>query len=199
MNHLNLNNVFISLLSGLLMWPATPLFAESTGSDLSYSYEQWPSRWSSAIRQQQGGKYPVRQQDQVAPPELPEAISDQDLFSSPSQRKRYGRTEDHSRFDRRTPGYHFSRRSTVHPRDAAVAYQPSFYNGSAAMYGGEYFSQNHMGYGAMIDPVLGHPGVGIPVMPGVPMGYPIGIHPYAGMPYGYPGSMSTWNPPFGFW
>ena len=42
-----------------------------------------------------------------------------------------------------------------------------------------------------MDPVLGHPGIGIPMMPGVPNAFPPG-----GMPYGYPG---MWNPSFGGW
>ena len=76
-------------------------------------------------------------------------------------------------------------------------------------------SFNHVGgfpYGTAppgIDPVLGSPGMGIPIMPGVPFGYPLvgypyGAYPFAGYPYGgyspvYPGPMRNWNPPFGLW
>ena len=196
-----------SLLTGsmtcLLVCLTFQVHADSRTQDLSYSPDHWPNRWSSAIRQQQTGKFPSRQKDQGAPPELPaefsDEVSEQDLFSSqpvysPSQGRRY------SRGDRRGGvNHHFSRQRYSQSvrrnvRDAAFAYHSIV---PAAHYNGmqQPFMRNP--YAApmpVMDPVLGHPGIGIPMMPGVPIGYLPGL-----MPYGYPGNTGMWNPYVSRW
>ncbi|MGD8783954.1 MAG: hypothetical protein PVF28_01760 [Thioalkalispiraceae bacterium] len=196
MNKVSYYKLLLALSVSLLL---SPVNAERATNDLSYSHEHWPSRWSSAIRQQQGNKYPTRKREQNTPPELPEAVSENDLFHSPSQRKRYGRTNRSSRFDRHLPRKRFYRQTSVNPRAAAVAYQPVFNGRPYTAFASQGLAHGYPVHTPAIDPVLGHPGIGIPIMPGIPLGYPVGVHPYAGVPYGYPGSMGMWNPPFGLW
>ncbi len=186
----------------LLCGTSSQLYADSQSRGLSYSPDHWPNRWSSAIRQQQGGKYPTRQLKQTPPPALPEeegGVLEQDLFYSPSAHDGYGQRRTNrntrwNRFDNQLPYYRQFRDARREARRGAFAY-----HGMPAL------QQSHYGrvatgfpYGTSplgIDPVLGHPGIGIPIMPGTPYGYPFAGYPYAG----YPGGMGMWNPPFGAW
>lgn len=178
--------------------------AESQYRGLSYSPDHWPKRWSSTIRQQQNGKYPTRQIKQMPPPELPEqgsGVSEQDLFYSPSIHDRYGqrRADRLQRFDDELSKFREFRDATREARRAAFAYHgmPALqYGNYAGAYSGFPYGTAPLG----IDPVLGHPGIGIPIMPGTPYGYPFVGYPYGGFPYtGYPGGLGMMNPPFGAW
>jgi len=187
----------------LLCGTGSQVYADSQSRGLSYSPDHWPNRWSSAIRQQQdGGKYPTRQLKQTPPPALPEeesGVSEQDLFYSPSTQGRYGqrrtnRSQRWNRFDDQLPYYRQFRDARRQARRGAFAYhgmpalQQSNYGRAAT---GFPYGTSPLG----IDPVLGHPGIGIPIMPGTPYGYPFAGYPYAG----YPSGMGMWNPPFGAW
>lgn len=194
-----LNTVMVLfLLSGL----SSQLHADPQSRGLSYSPDHWPNRWSSAIRQQQGGKYPTRQLKQTPPPALPEEggdVSEQDLFYSPSMRGRYGqrrgdRDQRSSRFDDQLPHYRQFRDARRESRRGAFAY----YGMPALQHSNYMRASSGFPYGTSpigMDPVLGHPGMGIPIMPGTPFGSPFAGYPYSG----YPGGMGMWNPPFGAW
>lgn len=186
----------VFLLSGM----GSQVFADSQSRGLSYSPDHWPNRWSSAIQQQQGGKYPTRQIKQAPPPALPEegsGVSEQDLFYSPSIQNRFGQRggDRLQRFEQQLPQFRQFRNAKREARKGAFAYHGM----PALQYGNHSRSYSSFPYGTAplgIDPVLGHPGMGIPIMPGTPYGYPFIGYPYGG---GYPGGMGMWNPPFGAW
>lgn len=195
-----LNSVTVLLLlSGL----NSQLYADGSRG-LSYSPDHWPDRWSSTIRQQQTGKYPTRELRQSPPPALPDetsGVSEQDLFYSPSMQNRYGRRhfdrdQRLDRFNDQVPQYRRLRDRRREVRESAFAYR-----GMPAPQYGHYGSPySAFPYGTSplgIDPVLGHPGIGIPIMPGTPYGYPFLGYPYGGYPGGM--GMGMWNPPFGAW
>lgn len=179
--------------------------AQAGGRGVSYSPDQWPTRWSSAIQQQQNGNYPTRQLNQSPPPELPaqaSSVSEQDLFSIPSlrrgdeqsrqgwrHRQPYGQMPHYRRFrdNQLANGYGVGQGASM----AAFAY----YGMPAMQYGNFTNAYSGFPYGTApmgIDPVLGHPGMGIPIMPGTPFGYPMMGLPIAG----YPGGVGI---PFGRW
>jgi hypothetical protein len=177
-----------------------PVLAESRAGGLSYSPEHWPNRWSTAIRQKQNGKFPSRSKQRYSGEkptrDYSDAVSEQDLFQSPSD-KRYGRDE-FDRFAGHAVRHRYLRDAQRLSRDAAVAYNDmANMTGQYSGYGpGPAVSP----FGIGIDPVLGHPGMGIPIMPGTPLGYPIGGYPFGAYPYGgFPFGMGGWNPPFGAW
>ena len=213
MNKYKHRTISTRLLTILLIGLGGPVYAES---ETSYSPDYWPSRWGSAIRHQKSGKYPTRQIEQEPLADLPEAVSEQDLFFSPHQGKK---------FDTRGKSYsnpRFSRNPSRHNRDSAYAYP----NNAGAS------NKSNQQMPAM-DPALGNPGNGIPMMPGVPGGLPFagvpyggtpfggtpyggypyggipyggspyggspyGGYPYGGMPFGFPGGkMGMWSMPFG--
>lgn len=176
-------------------------YTETQTQGLSYSTDQWPKRWSSAIRQQQNGDYPTRQLRQTPPPDLPEegsVVSEHDLFYSPHVRsfgeRRRDRRQRHKRFDEEFSSFREFRDARREARKGAFAYHgmPALNYGSVA---GPYSSFPYGTAPLGIDPVLGHPGIGIPIMPGTPYGYPFIGYPFAG----YPGGLGMWNPPFGVW
>lgn len=188
----------------LLSGTVSQVAADSTSRGLSYSPDNWPNRWSSAIRQQQNGNYPTRQLKQAPPPDLPEhssGVSEQDLFYSPSMQGRFGQRQDDrlQRFEEPLPHNRQFRDAKREARRGAFAYHGM----PALQYGNHSMPYTSFPYGTAplgIDPVLGHPGIGIPIMPGTPYGYPFVGYPHAGYPYGgYPGGMGMWNPPFGAW
>jgi len=199
---MKMNQKLLSFLLGCAI--ASPVIAEHRGRDLSYSPDHWPSRWSTAIRQQQSGNYPTRQIENTPPPELPSSdsiweVSEHDLFSAPAT-ERYNRPA--RRGGRKTPSYFRDyKKRTIQPRRAAFAYYGMPPLSPAQVHPGSANGLNNIA----IDPVLGHPGMGIPIMPGTPYGYPfMGYSPahYPGAIYPgsmYPGSVGMWNPPFGAW
>ena len=200
------NKLFHSVVALLLSCGlSTQLHAETRVQGLSYSPDHWPKRWSSTIRQQQNGhSYPTRQFKQAPPPALPETgsgVSEQDLFYSPSIQNRFGRRDADrlQRFDDQLSNYHKFRDASREARKATYAYHgmPALQPGSNLnAFTGFPYGTTPLG----IDPVLGHPGIGIPILPGVPYGYPFVGHPYGGIPYlGSPLGVGAWNPPFGVW
>jgi len=189
-----LKSVLGMLLLAGVSWQAS---ADSRSTGLSYSPDHWPTRWSSAIRQKQNGQFPTRQKQPQSVTRRTNAdsdsVSERDLFYQPDRGRRYSRDYE-SDLDTHAARHRYLRDARRFSRDAAFAY-----NDMANMlppYGG-YASY---GYGIGMDPVLGHPGIGIPFLPGIPLGYPIGVAPFGAWPYsGYPLGMGAWNPPFGVW
>lgn len=203
-----MNNIKSVTLKSVTVMLSTFIMAGSVNADsqfggLSYSPDHWPNRWSSAIRQKQNGQFPTRQKPRPssnrAAREYNESVSEQDLFYSPDKGNRYTRDYNMDQFDDRAKRYHRHMHDARRlSREAAFAYNDLAnmngpYGGYGAYFGGA-------SYGIGIDPVLGHPGVGIPIMPGVPLGYPIGGYPFGAYPYGgFPYGGGALNPPFGAW
>ena len=176
----------------MVMWCglSVPVNADSPRDGVTYSPENWPNRWSSAIHQQQNGHFPTREKPQAPPPKQYESVSEQDLFYTPPASQTYGYDHYHDRFDDRQSRHRYLRDARRMSRDAAYAYHEMYPNygymgGFGGGYGGFPYGTAPLG----IDPVLGSPGIGIPIMPGTPYGFPYG---------GYPG-VGFWNPPFGAW
>lgn len=189
--------------------------AQQPSRGVSYSPDHWPARWSTAIRQQQNGNYPTRQDSQTPPPELPKEIngvSDQDLFYSPSMQQHGQRQNGHAQ------RYHAKRGQSFNQLPRFRQFRNSRYDGMAGRYeragvnnaAFAYYGMPAMQYGNYaglnsgfplgtapigIDPVLGHPGMGIPIMPGTPYGPPMISAPFMGNPMGYGG----WPNNFGTW
>lgn len=183
-----------SILACLMVGLSFHVHADSRVRNLSYSPDHWPTRWSSAIRQQQSSKFPTRQKDQAAPPALPETVSEQDLFSSPPQGSRHDCCARRYGFNQRFSHQNYLHNARGNVRDAAYAYQIRFqvspYSGMGQLYMPTPYASSMM----VMDPVLGHPGIGMPMMPGVPAGYLFG-----GVSYGFPGNTGMWNPVYGRW
>ncbi len=183
-----------SMLTCLFVVLSFHVYADSRVRNLSYSPDHWPTRWSSAIRQQQSSKFPNRQKDQVVPPALPETVSEQDLFYSPPPASRHDCCARRYGFNQHFSRHHYLHNPRDNVRDAAYAYQIGFqvspYSGMGQAYMSTPYSASMVG----MDPVLGYPGIGMPMMPGVPAGYLFG-----GVSYGSPGNMGMWNPVFGRW
>lgn len=162
-------------------------YADSVSGNVTYSPEHWPNRWSSAIRQQQDGRYPTRQKPEARRDIERETVSEQDLFYLPSSRR--ARDYDHrlDRFDDQLSRQRYYRDAQRMSREAAYAYHDVYpaYPYAGGGWGGFPYGTAPLG----IDPVLGHPGIGIPIMPGTPFGYPF---------VGYPGVWGAY-PPFGGW
>lgn len=195
------------LLVVLLLGFSGTVYAQPNSSQVSYSHDHWPSRWSSAIHQQQTGEFPTREEVQTSPAELPAAVLEQDLFFSPSLDSGFAWSNRQYNTGKPYQGHRFSRDSSRQIRDAAYAH-PARYGSPADYYPGSNFNYPYGTSAPGIDPVLGFPGIGIPLMPGIPGSYPIGAFPFGGLPngaygpygaYGFPGSMAMWNPPFGAW
>ena len=178
----------------LLCGLSAQVCAESRTGNVTYSPEHWPDRWSSAIRQQQNsGRYPTRKKPEAPRPKERETVSEDDLFYLPSARRT--RDFDHraDRFDDHMSRQRYYRDAQRMSRESAYAYHDvypaypyaGFGGGAYGGFGGFPYGTAPMG----IDPVLGHPGMGIPIMPGVPYGYP-----YAG----YPGAWGGYSP-LGVW
>lgn len=183
------NNLLTALTMVLSCGLSMPAYADSQSSGVTYSHENWPQRWSSAIRQQQDGRYPTREKPQAPQASERESVSEQDLFYVPSAQNPNDFGRRHERFDDRHSRQRYYRDAQRMSREAAYAYHDVYpvypYAGFAAGWGGFPYGTAPLG----IDPVLGHPGIGIPIMPGTPFGYP-----YAGFPGGWGG-----YPPFGAW
>ena len=190
------SGLYTGLLLALLTGFGGQAYADP--NQVSYSPDHWPSRWSSAIRQQQTARFPTRDEVQAPPAGLPQAVFEQDLFYSPSMASRFERSDRRYNHARQAPAQRFSRHSGRYIRDAAFAYQnrfsagPNNHTGSASMYP----------YGTSVpamDPMPTFPGVGLPMMPGIPGAYPMNITQFGGMPFGHPGNMTQWYPPPGSW
>ncbi len=152
--------------------------AGSRSNEVNYSPDHWPSRWSSAIHQQKTGKFPKREQDQTQPDELPDAVSEQDLFYSYLNRGRMDPDNNWKKYDRRylQQPVRDSRRQTAYQSG-----QGNYNRLRSLPY--NYGSNPYYGSNLMIDPVTGFPGGGFPVLPGMP-GYAPIFSPYGGVPYG---------------
>ena len=205
MNKTRYGGLSAGLLVLLLMGFGGQVFAGPNSRQVSYSHDHWPTRWSTAIRQQQTAKFPTRDKVQVTLADLPEAVYEQDLFFSPSLANRVERGSGQYNYGKRNSAQHFSRNSDQYNRDAAFAYQrrfgppPNNYN-----YGGSTYMNPYGPSMPAMGPMPGYPGVGFPVMPGVPGAYPLQVFPFGGTPFGYPGNlgpwnMGGWNQPFGAW
>jgi hypothetical protein len=196
------------LLIILLVVSAGQVSADPAVRQVSYSPDYWPTRWSSAIRQQQTARFPTRVEEKVTLEELPETVLEQDLFYSPSLNARFDQGDRPYSYGQRELKHHFSRNSGRHNRDAAFAYQ-SRYGAAPANYARSPYGSAYPAYGAHPYPFAspmpavgllpGYPGAGFPMMPGVPGAYPMNLVPFGVMPFGYPGNMAMWNPPFGPW
>ncbi len=188
--------LFTGLLLALLTGVVGQAYADP--NQVSYSPDHWPSRWSSAIRQQQTARFPSREEVQAPPAELPETVFEQDLFYSPSTASKFERSNRSYNYGRRASAQRFSRHSGRYIRDAAFAYQNRFATGPNNYTGSAYMHP----YGASVpvmEPMPTFPGMGLPMMPGIPGAYPMNTTPFGGMPSGYPGNMAQWYPPPGSW
>jgi len=212
MNKSKQRGLSTGLLIVLLVAVAGEVCAEPNSRQVTYSPDHWPSRWSSAIHQQQNARFPTRVEEKVTLEELPETVLEQDLFSSPSLGARHDSGQRPYNYGQRQLKHRFSRNSGQNMRDAAFAYQsgnraaPANYGGPAYRPAYAYPHATPMpamgllpGYPGVGYPGVGFPGAGFPIMPGLPGAYPMYIGPYGGMPYGYPGNMAMWTPPFGPW
>ncbi len=191
-----------------------PVDAEEKGNRVSYSPEDWPTRWSSAIHQQKTAKFPTRTNTQEPLTELPEAVSDQDLFFSPQQGRRMRQdSRSYSHYQPYSQQY-FARKGNQTGRDSASAYltnnrlmnmrQPQSY------YGNSPYGYQNASLQTVMDPVLGHPSLVVPMSPRFPMnmwpfgfmsfgGLPYARNPYGAVPYGYPINNIGWRPQVGPW
>jgi len=185
------HKIYISIVSGLLLLTgiSMQLYAEPGQrhvQGVSYSYDHWPHRWSSAIHQQQDARFPNRQQSKQSAQRMEESISERDLFYLPSSDRRYGFASRGSHADGRLPRNRYLREMRRSPRESAYAYhpmQPMYFSGHfGSVYGGVGMNSAVGGF----DPVMGMPGNGMPFMPAAPYGYPaLGFQGggYFGTPY----------------
>ena len=190
------------LLAGYCLIGTIQLHAASKSLQISYSHDQWPTRWSSAIRQQQTGKFPTRDVEENTPDELPTAVFEQDLFESSTVGRRNDRGYGAQKYNN-SLGRHFSRNPGRYMRDAAYAYQNSngpatnYYAGSSYNYpfavSRPYWNPN------MGNSNIGYPNAGFPTMTGLPGVYPMNVVPFIGSPFGFPGNIAMWNPLFAGW
>ncbi len=167
----------ISIVSGLLLLTGLPmqLYAEPGQRQfqgVSYSYDHWPKRWSSAIHQQQDARFPTRQKSDIPRQHKEHSISARDLFYVPSTDNRYGFAYPGSQVDERLSRNRYLRAIRTSPRESAYAYhpiQPMYFSGQfGPVYGGFGMNSGAVGF----DPVMGMPGNGMPFMPGAPYRYP---------------------------
>lgn len=211
MNKYKHGGLSTGLLIILLVAFAGKVYADPNSRHVTYSPDHWPSRWSSAIHQQQNARFPTRVEEKVTLEELPETVVEQDLFFSPSVDARDDQGHRSHNYGQRQLKARFSRNSGQQIRDAAFAYQSGYGRAPANYAGPAYRPANVNPYATPMPamgplpglpgvgyPGVGYPGVGFPMMPGAPGAYPMNIGPY-GMPYGYPGNMAMWTPPFGPW
>jgi len=192
---MNNKTIYFSVLTSALLLNglSAQLHAESmqrNAQGVSYSYDHWPKRWSSAIHQQKDTRFPTRQKPHVPAQMKEESVSEQDLFYLPYTARSHGFDSRQHRRDGRLSRNRYMRdvRRTM-PRDSAYAYyemQPIYPQaGFGHGYGGFGMNPGPIG----IDPVMGSPGNGIPVMPGSPYGFPA------------PGfyGMNSWGSPYSRW
>ncbi len=181
---------FNYVIAVLMLWVSgiISVYAQPPGNGVTYSPEHWPNRWSSVIRQQQDARFPTRQKPK-APPKQPAPVSERDLFYLPSTAQPSYVEQHHRDRDARGQQHRYLRGARPLSRDAAYAY-----HGMYPMYAPHHFmsGQNSFAYGTAplgIDPVLGHPSMGVPMMPGVPYGYPYMGHP----------GFNSWYPHYRRW
>jgi len=206
---------------------ALPVNAQNKESRVSYSPEDWPTRWSSAIHQQKTAKFPTRTNTQEPLTELPEAVSEQDLFYSPQQDRRM--RQDSRSYSHYQPysKQHFARKTNQTGRDSARAYltnnRQTNIRQTQRYYGNSPYGYQNASSLTVMDPILGHPSLAVPMAPSFPMNmWPFGFmsfgalpyagNPYAGAPYGgipyggygaspygYPMNNIGWGPQTGPW
>ena len=178
---INKKNVLNYLAFVLIVMPCH-IYAQENDNQLSYSADQWPTRWTNAIQQQQAGKFPARTYAQTTFSELPSGLSENELFYSPQRGTRYGHQRGEHQHNDGYINQHFSRASATNNgrtlRDASYAYQNRFRRDS----------MNYMRQG------YNHP-YALPM----PTMYPMNIPTYGTMPFGYPGFMGMWNPLVNSW
>ncbi len=172
-------------------------YAESMNRQVqgvTYSYDHWPKRWSSAIHQQKDARFPTRQKQQVPSRKMEESVFEHDLFYLPTPRGRYGFDAHYDQQTRRRSQNRYMRELRRLPRESAYAYYPMqpMYRpaGYGHIYGGFGVNTGPIG----LDPVMGSPGNGIPVMPGTPYGFP--APGFIGSGYQMPG---YWGTPYSRW
>ena len=167
---------------------------------ISYSPEQWPKRWSTAIRHEQDARYPVRHAEGNRYGKGRRVFSDENLFFNSPEEERY-RNQPRQRngwaggSHRRDNEYRYRYRR-YSPVASPCACSTEAYSGYsyvdnpyAYTYSRPYLTgyPAYTGYGLYgPDPLLGYPGVGYPSLPGSPLGYPYpgltGVAPLGG-PY----------------
>jgi hypothetical protein len=201
--------IFLLMSSLLAVSVNTRVSAENV---ITYSPEQWPSRWESGMRQQQNGRYPDRHAEDMPGDEYDRSVSEDDLFLYPSDSsKTYREQRQHSRSSNRRLRYEnrqalfngrhnsFDRYGDRHWSSAYGGYSPAYpYPGNMPYALGPQPYGYGYGYGAYpygngfygVDPLLGFPpiGFGNPLMFGPTYGYPL---------MGYPG-MGSWRAPYGW-
>jgi len=177
-----------------MMCAGVPAYAENEENRVSYSPEDWPTRWSSAIHQQKTAKFPTRTNTQAPLTELPEAVSDADLFHSPQQGRGMGQAPRPYNYYQPYTNQHFARKGNQTGRDSAHAYQPNVRN-TQGYYGNTQYGYQNASSLTVMDPILGHPSLAVPMAPRFPMnmwpfgfmsfgGFPYAANPYGGFPYG---------------
>ncbi|MBI1424682.1 MAG: hypothetical protein GC149_14645 [Gammaproteobacteria bacterium] len=196
---MNSKQRFISGIGGGLILNAclcTPVLAQHT---VTYSPEQWPKRWSSAIRQQQSGRYPERNEEQMLNDNEGETFSDEDLFlNSPEDRRYEPRRKRHRAWNRRSRDAGFQSRyrerryaDDVRGYPARQSPYPAYpyAYGSPGYMSYPAYGLPYSGYGLYgVDPLLTYPGMG--------WGYPSLLGPSLGYPYpGGPGFGLLGAPP----
>ena len=146
-----------SLLVGLgVLWGFTVAAQGTDKAALSYSPEHWPSRWSSAVRQQEGTVFPDRNGERTIG-SRDEFVTESDLFAKPGRRQDWDELGESDAWDRISA---FEDRKFRNRRDRnrgrglpppPFGYPGSGYsNGYNAMYPAPY-----SGAGPMVwDPVL---------------------------------------------
>jgi len=177
------------------------LIYAASQSDISYSTQHWPARWSSAIHQN-SDKYPKRDLKQKEFVEDSQSVSNGDLFSTLPQQ--YGAPVGIG-INQQTRTYnnrYFQMPQQQKRRNFQTAYTPYTVSGqnypidanNFMPFGGlPYQAYPMVGYPMGGFPNTGFPNTGFPNT-GFPMGgYPMGALPMAGMPF-----MGMWNP-FGSW
>ncbi len=195
---MNSKTMFLSLITSALLLNglASNVQAESTAKytqrnmqGISYSHDHWPKRWSSAIHQQKDARFPTRQKQQRPAHSKEESVFESDLFYLPYNSRPRGFENRQNYHDGRLSRNRYMREKRRMSRESAYAYygqQPMYPQGGFGhVYGGFGMNSGPVG----IDPVMGSPGNGIPVMPGTPYGFP--APGFYGMDY--------WRSPYARW
>lgn len=165
---------------------------------VTYSPEQWPKRWSSAIRHEQNSNnYPERDESQSINEQGGEVFSDQDLFyNSPEERHLQRRHKRRRGWERQSRFADHSSQYRNRARSSGMRRYPNSYMRAPYAYGAypyAYGSPGYMGYPGYLSPYTGYglygpspllaPGLGLgyPGLLGSPLGYPYPGLPGAGL------------------
>jgi hypothetical protein len=218
MNRMKTFAIFLLMSSLVTVGVNTRVAAENA---ITYSPEQWPSRWASGMRQQQNGRYPDRRAEHVPSDEPDRSVSEDDLFLYPpdgrrhyrQQREQFRSGDRRSRYEDRESRFNQRRDAIERERDRhwSTAYgdfpRPYPYAGNMPYAGGP----NPYGYGAYGAYPYGYGAYGAypygyglyggdPLLGFPPIGFgnPLMFGPTYGYPLlGYPG-MGSWGAPYGW-